>query len=96
MRIAALVTIYQQENALVSECAVMKLTRTFRDPLIRLRCQLNYGMETNYSTTTVVWELTYSEGHSHCQRTYENIGQNHMSSICVMEDLDITPKTVTV
>ena len=80
----------------MSECAVMKLTRMFRDPLIRLRHQLNHGMETNYSTTTVVWELTYSEGHSHCQRIYENAGRNHRSNICVMEDLDIIPKTVTV
>ena len=74
----------------------MKFTRTFRDPWIRLRHRLNPSMETNYSTTTVVWELMYSEGYSHCQRTYENTGQNHRSNICVMEDLDIIPKTVSV
>ena len=37
VRIAAPATIYQQNNVLVSECALMKLTRTVRDPLIRLR-----------------------------------------------------------
>ena len=89
MRIAALVTI-------VSECAGMKFTRTFRDPWIRLRHRLNHSMETNSSTTTAVWELTYSEGHSHCQRTYENAGRNHRSNICVMEDLDIIPKAASV
>ena len=54
VRIATLVTIYQQENALVSECADMKFPRTVRDPWIRLRHQLNPSMETNYFTTKVV------------------------------------------
>ena len=96
MRIAAPVTIYQQENVLVSECAVMKLTRMFRDPVIRLRHRANHSAETNYSTTTLVGELTYSEGHSRCKRTFENVGRNHMSSLYVTEDLEIIPKTVTV
>ena len=88
-RIAALVTI-------VSKCAGMKFTRTFRDPWIRLRHRLNPSMETNYSTTTVVWELMYSEGHFHCHRIYENTGRNHKSNICVMDGLDIIPKTAPV
>ena len=58
VRISAPATIYQQDNVLVSECALMKLTRTVRDPLIRLRHLWNHGVETNYSTTTVVGKLT--------------------------------------
>ena len=46
-------------------------------------------METNYSTTTGVGELTYSEGHSHCKGTYGNVGLNHMSNLCVTEDLEV-------
>ena len=80
----------------MSECAIIELTGTFRDPLTRIRYRLNHSVETNYFTTTVVGELTYSEGHSHCKGTYGNIGWNHMSNLFVTENLEVISKTVTV
>ena len=96
MRIATLAAIYQQENVPVSECAIMELTGTFRDPLTRIRHQLKQSMETNYFATTVVGKLTYNEGHSHCQGTYGSLGWNHMSNLFVTENLEVITKTVTV
>ena len=80
----------------MSECAIMELTGTFRDPLTRIRHQLNHSVETNYFTTTVVGELTYSEGHSHCKGTHASIGRNHMSNLFVTENLEVITKAVTV
>ena len=80
----------------MSECAIMELTGTFRDPLTRMKHQLNHSLETNYFATTVVGELTYSEGHSHCKGTHANVGRNHMSNLFVTENLEVITKTVTV
>ena len=96
VRIAAPAAIYQQESVPVSECAIMELTGTFRDPLTRIRHQLNQSLETNYFATTVVGELTYNEGHSHCKGTYGSVGRNHMSNLFVTENLEVITKTVTV
>ena len=96
MRIAAPAAIYQQGSLPVRECAIMELTGTFRDPLTRIRHQLNQSLETNYFATTVVGELTYTEGHSHCKRTYGSVGRNHMSNLFVTENLEVITKTVTV
>ena len=96
VRIATLAAIYQREDVPVSECAIMELTGIFRDPLTRMRHRLNHSVETNYFSTTVVGELTYSEAHSHCKGTYGNIGRNHMSNLFVTENLEVITKTVTV
>ena len=74
----------------------MELTGIFRDPLTRVKHQLNQSLETNYFATTVVGELTYDKEHAHCKGVNANIGREHMSSLFVTENLEVTVKTVTV
>ena len=74
----------------------MELTGIFRDPLTRVKHQLNHSLETNYFATTVVGELTYDKEHAHCKGVDANIGREHMSSLFVTENLEVTVKTVTV
>ena len=53
----------------MSECAIMELMGIFRDLLARMRHRLNHSADTNYFSTTVLGELTYSEAHSYCKGT---------------------------
>ena len=96
MRIAAPAAIYQQESMPVSEFAIMELTGMFRDPLTRMKHQLNHSLETNYFATTAVGELTYDKGHTHCKGAHANVGRNHMSNLFVTENLEVITKTVMV
>ena len=61
-----------------------------------MKHQLNHSLETNYFATTAVGELTYDKGHAHCKGAHANVGRNHMSNLFVMENLEVTAKTVTV
>ena len=67
VRIAALAAIYQREDVPASECAIMELMGIFRDLLARMRHRLNHSADTNYFSTTVLGELTYSEAQSYCK-----------------------------
>ena len=96
MRIAAPTAIYQQETVPVRECAIMDLTGIFRDPLSRVKHQLNHSIETNHFATALVGSLMYEKGHAHCKGSNASINGEHMMSLFVTENLEVTVKTVTV
>ena len=94
--IAAPATIYQQETVPVSKCAIMELTGIFRDSLTQVKHQLNHSLETNYFATSVVGSLIYKKGHAHSKGSDASIGGEHMMSLFVTENLEVTVKTVMV
>ena len=44
----------------------------------------------------VVGALTYDKGHTYCKGVNANVGRNHMSSLFVTVNLEVTVKTVTL
>ena len=82
----------------VEQCARMHKTGYFKDVVngrYKYR-ELNKRTEIDYLYSTIVGEVVYSKGHSHCKGYPGSIGNDPMDQLLVTESLTVVNKEVTI